>query len=316
MSSLQTTRRHLIGLAAGVACAPWWAPSVRAQAGAPSAAEAFVAMTRRPLVLAAGDAQASTVHKLPLGRRADGSAATGDLYLPAAAPAAGLRHPVALLLHGGVPDALPIRPRTWQVYRDWGHLLARHGVAALVFEHRLGAAPHRLDDAMQDVAQALAALRDAVATVPIDTGRVAALAFSSGGLLVPELLRQHAALGIGRFALLYPATGLPARVGQSPDEAAHAARMALQPALGVAARDGVPLLVVRAGADTVPGLLPHLDAALAAALAANARLHVHNLPRAPHGFDNAPPAADAADAEAARDAIAATVAFAGGRLPA
>lgn len=66
----------------------------------------------------------------------------------------------------------------------------------------------------------------------------------------------------------------------------------------------VPLLLVRAGGDALPGLNAALDRFAAHALAADRTLELLNLPGAPHGFDAGE------DSERARDAIRRVLAFA------
>src|SRR5438874_13772992 len=44
------------------------------------------------------------------------------LRLDAYAPPRSGRHPVVVLLHGGVPDDVPVRPKDGGLYRSWGKL--------------------------------------------------------------------------------------------------------------------------------------------------------------------------------------------------
>src|SRR2546430_5088669 len=74
-----------------------------------------------------------------------------DAYVP---PRAG-RFPVVMLLHGGVPDEVPVRPKDWGLYRSWGRLLAASGFTAIIPDQRIGFPDPRLAFAAQDVESAL-----------------------------------------------------------------------------------------------------------------------------------------------------------------
>ena len=61
--------------------------------------------------------------------------------------------------------------------------------------------------------------------------------------------------------------------------------MAFGNALDALAKRRTPLLVFRAGADAIPGLLPVLDAAVTQALARDLEFELVDVPGAPHSFD-------------------------------
>ncbi len=294
-SPCRATRRKLVFTAAG-AFAAW--PGAGPAQPAAAQADAFIAMTRRPLIRAQGDADVRRRVDVVVGARPDGSALLADLYLPRLPTVA--RPPWALLVHGGLPDGVPVLPRQWQVFKDWGALLAQRGVAAVMFEHRLGSPRRRLDEAMDAVAQVAHWLRISADAPPLRAAPGGAIVFSAGGLMVPEMIRRRAELALDRVAMYYPLTGMDA---DSNHDEATVRRMSLSDAMPLAAEQGVMLQIVRAGADQVPGLLPRLDRTVAAALAANVRLELINLPRAPHGLDSI------AGSAGAPEAIDRTVAF-------
>jgi len=219
-----------------------------------------------------------------VGRRADGSPIVIDLTLPKGC--AGKRVPVAILLHGGLPDEAPIRPRAWRAYQDWGAALAQNGVAAVMFDHSLGVPRRRLDQALGEIDAVLAWIAREGPKRCLDAERVSALAFSAGGLLMPELLAESRPLKLRRAVMFYPSTGVaPGSPSAAVVEPALAERMDLSAAAQRLSRGGAQILVLRAGGDEIPGLLPMLDRSVQALLAADARVEVINLPAAPHGFD-------------------------------
>jgi acetyl esterase/lipase len=221
---------------------------------------------------------------LVAGSRLDGSPLQVDLTLPRASAAGGQTvRPVVVLLHGGLPDEAPIRPSDWQGYRDWSAILADAGFAVVMFDHRLGYPERRLKEAAAEVAQVLDWIERNAATSGLDPQRIHVLSFSAGGLLVPELARSGRVAG---FVLYYPLLGVAPGgpdFQATPNQAKEA--MALAGVLDALHRRSTPILIVRAGADAVPGLLPLLDAALAEALRRDLDLELVNVAGVPHGFE-------------------------------
>ncbi|TXL77687.1 alpha/beta hydrolase [Vineibacter terrae] len=218
------------------------------------------------------------------GARADGTPLMVDLTLPR--QEAGKPVPVVVLVHGGLSDEAPIKPSAWQVYRDWGAVLAASGVAAVMFDHTLGVPRRRLDQAMGEVDAVLAWLAKEGASRGLDLQRVRAFVFSAGGLLVPELLSDGRPVRIDSVAMFYPSTGIvPGSPSAAVVDAAVGERMSLRAAAARLAKRGTPLLMLRAGKDEIPGLLAMLDETTTALLAADAPVEVVNLPAAPHSFD-------------------------------
>jgi len=240
--------------------------------------EQFVAMTRRPLQYDLEPERVDVRRDVAVGKRADGSPLTIDLYLPitGAKP-----RPVVLLLHGGIPDFIPIRPTQWQMYQDWGTVLAQSGIAAVMFNHRLGYPQRRIDEAMNEITQVTQWLDKSAATHRLDTAQITAAAFSAGGLVMPELVRRNER--IRRYVLYYPLLGSENNPAENADVRAKLRFIDVLPLL---VKRDTPILIFRSGADEVPGLLPMLDAAVAEALKQDARLELVNLPKAPHAFDS------------------------------
>jgi acetyl esterase/lipase len=220
---------------------------------------------------------------MTIGKRADGSPFLVDVTRPASSGRTPL--PVVILVHGGLSDDAPVRPRSWQVYKDWGTVLAASGVVAVMFDHSLGSPKRRLDLALGEIDIVLRWIASDGARLGMQADSVQAMGFSAAGLLAPELLRDERPIPISRMALFYPLTGIAPTTGTPLHEDVVAARMDLGSAAQKFAKRRTPLLLIRAGSDMQPGLLSLLDKSVSVLLSADVRLEIINVPGEPHGFD-------------------------------
>lgn len=306
----------IVGLLGSLAMMAVWSTPLPAQTPSPSAPAAddaraqaiarYIAATKAPLRHPLRDAANVDRRSIEVGKRADGTPIEIDLAFPQ--PASGKPVPVVLLLHGGLPDEAAIRPKAWQVFRDWGTALAASGVAAVMFDHSLGVPRRRLDQALGETDAVLAWLAKEGPARGLDTQRLGAFVFSAGGLFVPELLGDSRPLRIDRVAMFYPSTGVvPGSPTAAVTDAALAARMNLSAAAKRLASQRTQLLILRGGGDALPGLLKLLDETTTDLLAADVAFELINVPGAPHNFDAA------ADSDAVRAAIDRALAFAARR---
>lgn len=216
-----------------------------------------------------------------VGRRADGSPLLVDLALPEGRGP----WPLAVLVHGAVPDALKATMRTARMYRDWAAALAGSGAASVLFDHSLGWPDLRLDQALAEVDQVLAWLAAEGPARRLDLSRLAAVFVSGGGVLASEMLAGCRPLRPARAALVSPLAGAPPPPTGLPDYDPDAARrMSLAAAAADIATAGTRLLILRAGGDH-PDWLAMLDEAVGALLAADADVVIDNRPGAPHGYE-------------------------------
>ena len=197
-----------------------------------------------------------------------------DLYKP---PGDDWRRP-AVVFARGWPDPTG-KFKQLPPFTSWARLVAAAGLVGVLYNGEL-------DDAVRELARHPA----------VDPERIALVATSGHG---PTALAQIARGGIARAALLYSYT---LDVQPTPDVADAAARFGFAtPTVGQLPK--IPLLVVRAGADEMPGLNAALDRFVAAALARDLPLTVLNVSGAPHAFDLA------VDTDATRDVVRAVIAF-------
>ena len=172
-----------------------------------------------------------------------------DAYLPldAKGPAA-----VVLLVHGGVGDDVPYRPKDWGIYRSWGRLLAASGFVAIAFNHRLGFPHSRLDAANEDVSAMLETVRQQAKALQADPQRVAAVAFSAGGSLLTPFLREPVP-GVRCLGAFYPFLDLrPSKLHRQYLDAAALARHSPAAQLRNPAAQAMPFFLARAGRDAIP----------------------------------------------------------------
>ena len=207
----------------------------------------------------------------------DEGALTMDLYLPPGADGAAVP---AVVLVSGYPDpgyeavlGCKFKETGWSV--SWGRLLAASGLAAVTYtNHDPIADLDRLLDHLRggdspgidvdrlalsacsgNVPRALAAL--------MDSDGALACATLSYGFTLDAAGSTHVADAAAQFRFVNPCAGRT--VADLPDD--------------------LPIHVVRAGADEMPGLNAALDRFTADALDRNLPLTVVNLAASPHAFD-------------------------------
>ena len=207
------------------------------------------------------------------------------LRLDAYAPPRSGRHPVVVLLHGGVPDEVPVRPKDWGLYRSWGKLLAASGFATVIPNQRISFPDPRLALAEQDVAKALAFVGSHARQLSADPSRVCLVAFSAGGPLLAKFIRDRSP-AVRCLAAMYAFLDIrqsdPHRQHLSPAQLEEFSPLVQMERAGPAMP---PLFVARAGNDQVPTLRDALDRFAASALAHDAPMELVNLPGIEHGFE-------------------------------
>jgi acetyl esterase/lipase len=231
------------------------------------------------IVFALPGMESVKVHRDLVYKNADGIALQMDVYAP---PDGTPRRPAVILVHGGpIPQ---IGAKNAAVFVSYGELLAASGFVAIAFDHRF-LAPNRISDAAQDVADAVAFVRNNGESLGVDPGRMAIWAFSGGGLFLSAFLRQRSdwLRALVAYYALMELQQLPAELDAgSTDEMRETFSAASS--LGNDARTAPPLLIARAGQDW-PWLNEGIDRFVQKALLAGATLDLLNHPDGRHGFD-------------------------------
>jgi acetyl esterase/lipase len=206
-----------------------------------------------------------------------------DIYCPPDLPAEA-RLPVLCFIHGGPIKAdLPLAPKAWGVYTDYGQLAAASGFIGVTFNHRYYGFDH-LPTAAQDIAAALAYVRAQADVFQIDPDRIGLWAFSGGGPFLSDFLRAPLPY-VGCLVAYYALLDLQPLIPHLADVAATTLQhFSPLDALQQARATDIPLLIARAGKDRAE-LNDTIDEFVQAALAANLALDLLNHPGGRHAFD-------------------------------
>ncbi len=140
-----------------------------------------------------------TLKEVPVRFRHGRVVLAGTLVLPITDPP----YPVAVWIHGSGHVG-----RAQRSYRMWGHLLARHGIACLLYDKRgVGASTGSFHGAsMEELAgDALAGLHTLSRFPDIDPLRMGVGGFSQGGLIAPLVYSHNKRL---TFVMVVSASGL------------------------------------------------------------------------------------------------------------
>jgi hypothetical protein len=218
------------------------------------------------------------VHRdVPYGAAQEGAAPrVMDVYRPRGAPLEA--PPPVVVFVSGFPDPGG-RLKQMGAYTSWGRLVAVSGMVAITYTNR---AP------LPDLSELLAYLRDpAHATaLGIDPRRVGVWAGSGN---VPAALAALAREPAGTFACAALCYGYMIDRDGSTAVAAAAKAFGFVDATAGLSIDALPpelpLLLVRAGQDQMPGLNSTIDRFVADALARNLPLTVEAHATGPHAFE-------------------------------
>jgi acetyl esterase/lipase len=203
-----------------------------------------------------------------------------DVYTPAS----GGPFPVVVFVHGGFPDGLDISPKSAGQYSSWGRLVAASGMAAVTFNHRLRMSPQgivHLGEAAADLTNLLGWIRRNGAELSLDSRRLAVFAVSAGGPLLNVALAEpglRCLVDYYGFLDVHDLDWFARARATTPDS-----NWSLVDALD---RGGFPpILIARAGKDTVPRMKETIDRFVAKALSVDAPLTLLNHPTGQHAFD-------------------------------
>jgi acetyl esterase/lipase len=212
-------------------------------------------------------------------RRDDGEDLLMDVYRSRDL-AAGERLPAIVFVPGGPIPRGMLPPREWGFFISYGELAAASGFAAVVVNHRL----HALTDyitAQNDVTAAVAYVREHGGALGIDSDHIAVWAFSGGGPLLSEYIRERPPQ-IRCLLAFYAVLDLRALITPDADPARVDHIVRLSPAAHLAGA-ALPIFVARAGLDAMVN--GSLDGFVAEALSKNVPLELMNHPSGPHAFD-------------------------------
>jgi hypothetical protein len=195
----------------------------------------------------------------------------------------------------GFQRILGCRHKEMAATESWARLIAASGMVAIAYANHSPAA---------DLAALLGHLTASAATLGIDAARIGVWACSGNVPVALSALMPKAPVKPAGAALCY---GYMMDLPGSSEVADAAKTFRFDNACAGRGIDelatDVPLLIVRAGRDAMPGLNAALDRFVAAALARNTCLSVINHAQGPHAFDLED------DSEATREVIGQVLAF-------
>lgn len=227
--------------------------------------------TTKPIVHTLPDAENVVVER-DIPYSTEDSSLSFDLYRPlhTSGPSA------VLLFVSGYPDpgmvAMLGKPlKEWASYQGWARNVAASGIAAITYRNRTPA----------DVLALLAHLRTHADALGLDPASIGVWSCSGNA---PTALGLVAKEKLACAALLYPFL-IDVDGGTTAKTASQQFHFAL-PSIAIAELPReMPMLLVRAGRDTTPGLDQTLQRFVAAAQAEKIALELVEHPEAPHAFD-------------------------------
>ncbi|MGH9591859.1 MAG: alpha/beta hydrolase, partial [Bryobacteraceae bacterium] len=206
-----------------------------------------------------------------------------DAYVPAGLPA-GVRPPVALLIHGA--GSVEYNAKNWGIFRSWGRLIAAAGMVGVTFTHRLGYPKPLLREGAADLRNAIEFVRASANSWNADADRMALVAWSGAGPLLANAMREKPAF-IRCLAVFYAWLDIqdsePHLQHESPEIVREFSPVAC---LETGGASMIPIFIARAGLDEIPTMNASIDRFVAAAISANAPVTFMNHPSGEHGFDS------------------------------
>lgn len=224
-----------------------------------------------------------------------------DVYLPPKL-AKTEKLPAVIFIHGGTSERFT--PKDWGIYTSWGRLVAASGMAAVTFTHRLGFPKTMLEEGMSDVNSAINYVRANADALNIDKDRIALIAFSAGGPMLSQAMREKPAYIkclVAYYAFMDVRQSDAHKQSETPETVMKFSNITYLDAPD--ANKIAPLFIARAGRDEIPTMNDSIDRFIQAAIAKNLAITVVNHPTGVHGFDNG------TDDERSREIIRQTLEF-------
>jgi acetyl esterase/lipase len=208
-----------------------------------------------------------------------------DVYLPPGLSPKD-RRPAVLFIHGGAGSQF--RPKDWGIYVSYGKLIAASGLVAVTFTHRLGFPRTLISEGASDVSDAISYVRANADALQIDRDRLCLAAYSAGGPLLSDALREkphYVRCLVAVYAFLDIHQSEHHRQHETPDTIKRFSPITY---LDTEAGRIPPMFVARAGLDQIPTMNDSIDRFIRESLARNAPIEFMNHPEGVHGFDNKP----------------------------
>lgn len=172
--------------------------------------------------------------------------------------------PIVFLIHGGpVPENIPVKPKDWEFFKQYGKLLANNGLAAVVINHSLFSNDNILQS-RQDIENAISFIKENASNYGINGNMISLWMFSFGAIHFNHFA-AHQNLKLEKIVSFY---------GFFNDEFPENNALPNQ----------TQLLIIRCGKDN-SSLLETTDNAIHHYIRSNHNISVINIPKAIHSFD-------------------------------
>jgi dipeptidyl aminopeptidase/acylaminoacyl peptidase len=196
----------------------------------------------------------------------------------------GSQRPAVIFIHGeGPPDILK-NAKNWGQYVSWGQLAAASGLVAATFNHRSSEWFTRLYEVASDVDDLLNYVRQNAASLNIDSNQIGIWVCSGGTPVGLRAAMRESATFVRCIVVYYGRTNLEIMREKISPEANDETLREFSPELHLGGNTA-PLLLVRAGQDSLPKVNEAIDRFLAAAIAHNVAIEFINHPGGQHAFD-------------------------------
>jgi len=188
---------------------------------------------------------------------------TLDIYKPAGNKTIPPQ-PAVILIHGGPVSAdIPVKPKDWKLYSDYGKLLASKGITAVVINHRIFD-KENITQSRSDVLASITFIKANAGHYGLNSNSVGLWMFSLGGKHF-DFFAQQKDSSVKAMISFY---GVLSTERQTSDPTGYIP----------------PQLIVRSGMDK-PELLSVTDAYISKALQLNHPVEVVNHKNGVHAFD-------------------------------
>lgn len=205
-----------------------------------------------------------------------------DVYLPPDLAKAEKR-PTVIFIHGGVKTEYT--PKDWGIYTTWGRLIAASGFVGVTFTHRLEYPNKSLENAANDVTEAIKYIRANAGKYNVDKDRICLIVYSAGGPMLTVAMRGDTPFVkclVGFYAFM--------DIRQSDYKTTETAETLNKfSAITYLEKDAgklPPMFIARAGLDEVPTMDDSIDRFVQKAISKNVALNFANHPNGVHSFDN------------------------------
>lgn len=212
------------------------------------------------------------------------------------------RRPAIVFIHGSA--GAESTPKDWGLYNSWGRLIGASDLIGVVFTHRLTSRKASLEDAGNDLAEAINYIRTNADSLGIDKNRICLAAYSGGGALLAPAMREKPEY-VRCLVNFYAFMDIQQSGNFFTTNETKENLQKFSP-INYLTNDSdkiPPIFIARAGRDQVPTINDSIDRFTSQAISKNLPITIINHQNGVHGFENQN------DDDRSREIIQSTVAF-------